>query len=85
MTIMIATSGGAGPLIYIVLGAVLSVVGTILASDFRGIGSKYIQIALPKNQIDSDSRSSLITRYRVMYGIAVAVGLGMIISGIAQH
>jgi hypothetical protein len=85
MTMMIATSGGAGPLIYIVLGAVLSVVGTILASDLRGIGSKYIQIALPKNQIDSDSRSSLITRYRVMYGIAVAVGLGMIISGIAQH
>jgi hypothetical protein len=81
---MFATTGSAGPWFYIVCGAILSVVGGVLASDFRGIGTKYIQIALPKNQIESDSRKSLIGRYRVMYGIAAIIGLGMIVSGVAR-
>jgi hypothetical protein len=84
MSMLIASSGGAGPLFYIVCGAILCVVGTILASDFRGIGTKYIHIALPKNQIENESRKSSITRYRVIYGIASAIGLVMLVSGIAR-
>jgi hypothetical protein len=77
----VVAASAAGPWAYIVLGAVLLVVGTALASDFRGLGTRYIQIGRPAQEIPMKASEKLANRYRIRYGVAALVGLILIVSG----
>jgi hypothetical protein len=84
MELLIAASGTAGPVFYIVAGIFLLLVTSFLASNYKGLGAKWIQLALPKRDDLDPRRKRLIKRYRIYYGIAAVLGLLMIISGIAR-
>ena len=77
-----ATSNDASPWLYVFGGALLFVVGLIMASDYRGIATKYTQLLLPKLDTTTPARSRLIKLYRILYGFAAVVGLGMFVSGV---
>jgi hypothetical protein len=82
MVNLMATSNDASPWLYVFGGALLFVVGLIMASDYRGIATKYTQLLLPKLDTTTPARSRLIKLYRILYGFAAVVGLGMFVSGV---
>ena len=51
---------------------------TILAADFRAIGSRYISLTL------RSASDAIIRRYRFMYGVGALVGMLMPLSGILR-
>jgi hypothetical protein len=60
------------------------VVGLLLASNYRGLGNKWIEIALPKKGDLDLERRRLIKRYRIYYGSASVLGGLMLVAGIAR-
>jgi hypothetical protein len=84
MQSIVATTGNAGPWAFIILGAILAFMGALLASNFRGIGSKYIQLALSRQALMTDSRKKLVQRYRAFYGLAAVLGCLLVISGVSR-
>jgi hypothetical protein len=77
-----AGGGTAGPGVYIVLGAVALVLGTVLATDYRGWGAKYILFGFRGTDVISPARARFIRCYRVKYGIGAVVGLFMLVVGL---
>jgi hypothetical protein len=77
-----APGGTAGPGVYIVLGAVALVLGTLLATDYRGWGTKYILLGFRRTAVISPGRARFIRRHRVRYGIGAVVGLFMLVFGL---
>jgi len=67
---------------YIVGGAFLLVFCSVLASDYRGFGSWWIQISLRKKDILTPERMKFIKRYRVIYVIAAVLGALIMLSGL---
>ena len=73
MTILAST---ASPAIYVFGGALLLAFGGLLASDYRGLGTRYVRITLPNSSADT------VRRYRLWYGVAAVIGLLSLVSGI---
>jgi hypothetical protein len=80
----LASNHTAGPDAYIILGAIALVTGTILAANYRGVGTKYIRFTLRRTDPISPLEARLIKRYRFIYAITAVIGLGMILSGISR-
>jgi hypothetical protein len=79
-----AASQPAGPVFFIVVGVFMVLLGSFLASDYRGLASKYIQIALPKQRILSPGRKRIVRNYRTFYAISAVIGVLMIVSGVSR-
>lgn len=71
---MLGTS--ASPNLYVALGAFLMLLGGLLATDFRGLGTRYIRLTL------RNAPQTTVDRYRIWYGIVSAIGLVMFVSGL---
>jgi hypothetical protein len=77
-----ASGSTAGPDFYIFAGAAALVLGTLLATDYRGWGTKYIQLALRRTDGSSPARARLIRRNRFRFGLLAVVGLVLLVSGL---
>jgi hypothetical protein len=80
--VFFASGGTAGPGFYIVGGAALLCYGVLLGSDYRGWGTRYF-LLFWKPVAMSPKRARWMKRYRrARYGVAVVVGLAMLVSGL---
>ena len=87
---MIASTGAnASPMFYTVFGALFAVLGALLAFDYRGFGTKYIELGLGivdrNRRLSEKNRQRYISFYRFGYGVVSALGCLMFLSGILSH
>jgi hypothetical protein len=77
--------GTAGPDFYIIAGAVALVLGTLLASDYRGWGTRYtryLSLSPRRTDVISPAAARRIKHNRFRYGLVAVVGLILLVSGI---
>ena len=80
-----ASGGSAGPDFYIIAGAVALVLGTLLASDYRGWGTRYtryLSLSPRRTDVISPAAARRIKHNRFRYGLVAVVGLILLVSGI---
>jgi hypothetical protein len=79
----VISSGVAGPWVYVLLGLVLAASAGLLASNFHGLGEKYILLTARRDKMTDRQRARIVKRYRIVYGVACVLGVLMVVSGIA--
>jgi len=83
--VIAAQHSSLSPVLLTIFGAVLAIVGGILAADYRGWGVKYIEQGVPRRLFNGERRQRVIKVYRVLYGVAAVVGCLIVLGEIFGH
>ena len=84
MVWLMASAGSAGPMFYVLLGLVLMIVGTTVATDFRGLGMKYTSFGRRERDPLDQEPPRLELRYRLQFWASAVIGFVLFLAGLSR-